>query len=98
MRHTIGLTSHLARRGTMRIDCDAHVDETEATWDYLQEDERRFRPVLLDSAAREKFAYVQGLTSGDHRPHRIWLLADGTVRLRRHREDKMQGTTEGTRT
>ena len=82
----------------MRIDCDAHVDETEATWDYLQEDERRFRPVLLDSAAREKFAYVQGLTSGDHRPHRIWLLADGTVRLRRHREDKMQGTTEGTRT
>ncbi len=82
----------------MRIDCDAHVDETEATWEYLEEGESRFRPVLLDSASQAKFAYVQGLTSGDNRPHRIWLLADGTVRLRRFREDKKQGTTEGTRT
>src|SRR5437763_9857325 len=30
----------------MRIDADSHVDETEATWDYI--DEPRFKPVTHD--------------------------------------------------
>src|SRR6266545_5461185 len=82
----------------MRIDCDAHVDETEATWDFLKEEESRFRPVLLDPASQTSLAGVQGFNPGDDRPHRLWLLADGTVRLRRHRIDAKQGTTEGSRT
>src|SRR5262245_15571062 len=83
----------------MRIDCDAHVDETEATWAYLREDEQRFRPILLDQmGTRAKPAGVQGFTGNDERPHQIWLLSDGTVRLRRYRIDAIQGTTEGTRT
>ena len=82
----------------MRVDCDAHVDETEATWDYLRADEKRFRPILLENSTALQLAGVQGFTSGDKRPHRVWLLSDGTVRLRRHRIDEEQGTTEGART
>lgn len=82
----------------MRVDCDAHVDESEATWDYLAADESRFRPVLLDPVSQAQLAGVQGFSPGDERPHRLWLLSDGTVRLRRFREDKKQGTTEGART
>jgi len=35
----------------MRVDVDAHVDETDATWDYLAENDRRFKPVTLDPGA-----------------------------------------------
>src|SRR5581483_2723463 len=34
------------RRTPMRVDADAHVDETEATWDYL-EDGDRFKPISI---------------------------------------------------
>src|SRR5215212_7171899 len=81
----------------MRIDRDAHVDETEATWEYLRKDEQRFRPILLENTTQLQLAGVQGYSSGDSRPHRVWLLADGTVRLRRYRIDEEQGTTEGAR-
>ena len=36
----------------MRIDADAHVDETEATWEYLQPSESRFKPTTIDGAVR----------------------------------------------
>src|SRR5687768_11296295 len=47
------------------IDCDAHVWETDATWDYLDASERRFRPgvfVLSDS--------------GNGEPRRFWGAFD----------------------
>ena len=31
------------------IDADAHVIETEHTWDYLEESERKFRPRLYST-------------------------------------------------
>ena len=34
-----------------RIDVDAHIDESEATWEYLDDGARRFKPVTLDPGA-----------------------------------------------
>ena len=31
-----------------RVDVDAHIDESEATWEYLDDGARRFKPVSLD--------------------------------------------------
>ena len=71
-----------------RVDVDAHVDETDATWEYLEESERRFKPVSLDP---------DGPTApGDARPHRLWMI-DGTILLRRWRDDKRTGTVKATR-
>ena len=71
-----------------RVDVDAHVDETDATWDYLAENDRRFKPVSLDPG---------GATAhGDARPHRLWMI-DGTILLRRWRDDKRTGTIKETR-
>ena len=44
----------------MRIDADAHVDETEATWSYLAEAEEQFRPITVDPG--------MSITPGDARP------------------------------
>jgi uncharacterized protein len=71
-----------------RVDVDAHVDETEATWEYLDDGARRFKPVTLDPGAPT--------APGDTRPHRLWLI-DGTIRLRRWRDDKRTGTIQATR-
>ena len=56
-----------------RVDVDAHVDESEATWEYLDDGVRRFKPATLDPG---------GPTApGDARPHRLWVI-DGNIRLR----------------
>ena len=39
-----------------RVDVDAHVDETEATWEYLGEGEARYRPVSIDPGVRSTLA------------------------------------------
>src|SRR6478672_9073651 len=71
-----------------RVDVDAHVDESEATWEYLDDGARRFKPATLDPG---------GPTApGDARPHRLWVI-DGNIRLRRWRDDKRTGTTQITR-
>ncbi|MBM4260108.1 MAG: amidohydrolase [Deltaproteobacteria bacterium] len=72
----------------MRIDVDAHVDETDATWEYLSESDKRFKPVTLDPGA--------ATAHGDNRPHRLWMI-DGTILLRRWRDDKRTGTVKETR-
>ncbi len=71
-----------------RVDVDAHIDESEATWEYLDDGARRFKPVTLDPGA--------ATVPGDARPHRLWLI-DGTIRLRRWRDDKRTGTVRATR-
>ena len=71
-----------------RVDVDAHIDESEATWEYLDNGTRRFKPVTLDPGA--------ATVPGDARPHRLWLI-DGTIRLRRWRDDKRTGTVQATR-
>lgn len=71
-----------------RIDADAHVDETEATWEYTDEAYRRFKPFSIDPGVPT--------LPGDPRPHRRWVI-DGHFGLRRWRDDKRTGTTQITR-
>ena len=72
----------------LRIDVDAHIDESEATWEYLDDGERRFKPITLDPGT--------ATAAGDARPHRLWVI-DGNIRLRRWRDDQRTGTVKATR-
>jgi predicted TIM-barrel fold metal-dependent hydrolase len=72
----------------MRIDVDAHVDETDATWDFLRELDTAYKPVTTDPGVPT--------VPGDRRPHRLWLI-DGHTRLRRWRDDERTGTVRATR-
>ncbi len=67
-----------------KIDADTHVDETEATWEYLTAAERRFKPIPIDPG--------EPPLPGDSRPHRFWLV-DGRLGMRRWRSDERTGTT-----
>jgi predicted TIM-barrel fold metal-dependent hydrolase len=81
--------SYLRRECAMaRIDVDAHVDETDATWEFMSEAEAAHKPVTLDPG--------MATVAGDVRPHRLWLI-DGNLRLRRWRDDVRTGTVEATR-
>jgi len=73
----------------MRIDADAHVDETDATWDYISDDDAAHKPVTVDPG--------MATVPGDRRPHRLWLIDGATSRLRRWRDDVRTGTVEATR-
>jgi len=74
------------------VDADAHVDETDETWDYMSADEKRYyRPITVDPGAVGQVA-----VKGDVRPQRFWLV-DGRTGLRRWREDERTGTTRETR-
>jgi predicted TIM-barrel fold metal-dependent hydrolase len=70
------------------IDADTHVDETEETWQYLSESEQRFRPVTVS-----QHSAAEGQVPGYDR---FWLV-DGHLRVRRIRDDKRTGTTQGAR-
>lgn len=72
------------------VDADAHIDETEQTWDYLDEADRGFKPI--------SFELTEGEPAGpnDGRRHRLWLIG-GHARLRRFRSDQATGTTRETR-
>jgi hypothetical protein len=81
----------------MRIDVDAHIDETEAIWAYMDEGESRFKPISIDPG--------MPVAVHDTRPHRLWLterpesggVAHGKIGLRRWRDDRRTGTTQVTR-
>lgn len=68
-----------------KIDADAHIDETDATWEYMTEAEKRFKPISIDPGGP--------MIPGDVRPHRFWLV-DGKTELRRWRSDESTGTTK----
>jgi len=51
------------------IDSDAHVIETEQTWEHMDESERRYKPVIV----------AQEATEGGHQ--RYWMI-DGQLRAR----------------
>jgi predicted TIM-barrel fold metal-dependent hydrolase len=76
----------------MRIDADAHVDETEATWDYMDACDAKLKPVCVEPPAEQVLASA----SGDKRRHRLWLI-DGRLSLRRTRSDSTTGTTREVR-
>lgn len=52
--------------GTAVIDADAHVIETERTWDYLDPSERKYRPLLVTPSSGEQREYwvIDGKISG----------------------------------
>src|SRR5918993_214026 len=52
----------------LRIDADAHVLETEKTWEYMEGAERKFRPQIVGS--------IDGSSDDEY-----WLV-DGTLRLK----------------
>jgi predicted TIM-barrel fold metal-dependent hydrolase len=72
------------------IDADAHIDENEATWEYLGESDRAFKPISFELEASEP----KGPSDG--RRHKLWLIS-GNARLHRFRSDQATGTTRETR-
>ncbi|HUY06931.1 MAG TPA: amidohydrolase family protein [Acidimicrobiales bacterium] len=44
----------------MRIDADSHVDETEATWDYLLPGDRQFRPECVQIEGNRDRSWISG--------------------------------------
>lgn len=72
------------------IDADAHIDESEQTWEYLAEADRRHKPISFELSEGEL------LGPNDGRRHRLWLIG-GNARLRRFRSDQATGTTRATR-
>lgn len=52
------------------IDADAHVVETERTWDFMEPGDQKYRPVLLKPGDETKRAYwqVDGKVCGQTRP------------------------------
>lgn len=70
---------------TDKIDADAHVDENDATWEYMTGADKRFKPLSFDPG--------EAVITGDVRPHRFWIV-DGKSELRRWRSDERTGTTE----
>jgi predicted TIM-barrel fold metal-dependent hydrolase len=63
------------------IDADTHVDETEDTWEYMQEDDLRFKPVTQYPSNQNP----------NLPPTRYWLI-DGRRQLRFIRGDEESGT------
>jgi uncharacterized protein len=72
------------------IDADAHIDENDYTWEYLEDADKRFKPITFDLPDAEPVG------PSDGRRHRLWLI-DGNARLRRFRSDEKSGTTQATR-
>ena len=70
------------------IDADTHVDETEETWEYMNESDRRFKPITVS-----QHSAAEGQIPGYER---YWLV-DGHLRVRRVRDDTRTGTKQEAR-
>ena len=72
------------------IDADTHVDETEETWGYLDDDEKNFQPLtVIPDETNPEGATIKGY-------NRYWII-DGHLRVRRVRDDERTGTVEPVR-
>src|SRR5437899_2605416 len=69
------------------IDSDTHIDETEATWEYMREHELQFKPKADQPAVMDP----------NLPPTRYWII-DGHRQPRFFRDDNRSHTTEATRT
>lgn len=74
----------------MPIDADTHVDESDETWQFLEGDGQRFRPLTVTQVGEDP----TGQTPKGY--NRYWMF-DGFPRVRRHRDDKRTGTVVATR-
>jgi predicted TIM-barrel fold metal-dependent hydrolase len=73
------------------VDADAHVDESESTWSFIEPSFARFTPRTLDLAPGT------AIVRDDPRPHRIWQINGSHLILRRYRDDARTSTTRETR-
>src|SRR4051812_40257834 len=73
-------------RAMQVIDADTHIDETEATWDWLEEHEQAFKPTT---------DYPRN-PDPSRPPTRYWLI-DGHRQPRQMRDDVRTRTTDATR-
>ena len=68
------------------IDADTHIDETEATWEYLRDFEQEFKPITQHPSRVDP----------TKTPARYWLI-DGHRQMRFVRDDTNTRTTVETR-
>jgi predicted TIM-barrel fold metal-dependent hydrolase len=68
------------------IDADTHIDETEATWEFMRDFEQEFKPTTAFPPGRDP----------KQAPARYWLI-DGKRQVRFIRSDLDSGTTVETR-
>ena len=68
------------------IDADTHIDETEATWEYMHESELQYKPTTAFPAN----------PNPNLPPARYWMI-EGKRQVRFVRSDKDSGTTVETR-
>jgi predicted TIM-barrel fold metal-dependent hydrolase len=68
------------------IDADTHIDETEATWEYLREEELEFKPTTAYPAHVDP----------SRPPTRYWMI-DGRRQMRFTRDDEKTRSTVETR-
>jgi predicted TIM-barrel fold metal-dependent hydrolase len=68
------------------IDADTHVDETEATWEYIQPGEEQYKPYGAEPANPDP----------NRRPTRYWMI-DGRRQMRITRDDAKTQTTTAMR-
>jgi predicted TIM-barrel fold metal-dependent hydrolase len=74
----------------MPVDADAHIDESDETWEYFDEAGKRFKPLTVIQDGEDP----TGRTPKGY--NRYWMF-DGFPRVRRHRDDKRTGTVVETR-
>jgi len=77
------------------IDADAHVIETERTWDYLEPSERKFRPVLFYSPEDPTRQYW--VIDEKIRGFRFVTLSEQQLRDLSRRTGRNQGTPQAAR-
>lgn len=80
---------------TQVIDADAHVVETEHTWDYMDPDERDFRPVLIGAKDDQRRQYW--LIDGKIQGFRFPALSDDELRELSRRSDRDMSTSREAR-
>lgn len=68
------------------IDADTHVDETEATWEYMRPEDEVYKPTMPTSPIEDP-----------RRPGDVHWLIGGYPRRRKVRSDKITKTTVQTR-
>jgi predicted TIM-barrel fold metal-dependent hydrolase len=71
------------------IDADTHVDESDETWEFLDDNDRKFKPITVIHQNEDD----DKLTPRGHT--RYWLI-DGKLRVRRVRDFSATKTTEAT--
>src|SRR5438309_3480836 len=79
----------------LTIDADAHVIETERTWDYLDAADQKYRPVL--AAPRDDSTRENWLIDGKVRGFRFPTLTEQEMRRRSDRSGRDVVTPQASR-